>query len=748
MRAVCAWMIVIALAAAGAAGAAIPRTLNYQGVLTDPSGVPLEGEYGLTFRIYTTQTGGTPLWQETDSLTVAHGVMNALLGKISPLELPFDGTYWLGITIGVGSELSPRAELTASPYAMRAAVADSVVGGGGGGGIGGSGTTNQVAKFTGTTSIGNSILCETGTNVGIGSGFTSPTCRLQIHSDEAVIRLTTPTSGSAWNDGLQIGPYTANGLGYDFWNREAGFVRIATNNTERVRVEADGNVGIGASSPAAKLHVAAGGGSANLRLQNTHVDGDSWEFQSGITGVSDHYLGIKNVDASTLAMIVRDNGNVGIGTPSGPAEKLQVAGTVHSTTGGFKFPDGTVQTTAASGGGIGGSGTAGWVPKFTGTGTTIGNSVVREAASGDIGLRTTPAATLHVHKDYDTAAIRLTDFNTGTGSTDGLEISFPGGYTDAQIWNRENGELSFGTSGIERMSIAAGGAVDITNNLSVTSSSSPALYSICTTTGNTHEIAVEGVSNPAPGYGFGGYFRSTGVGVKGDASDLITGGQMYKGVEGRAEALTGSIQGVYGYAQSVTGGTKYGVKGYVQGPGTNYAVYGSHGGGAGTYYAGYFDGNVHVTGNLTVSGSKSFKIDHPLDPGNKYLVHYCTESDEMLNVYSGNVTLDGSGEAWVELPEWFASINRDFRYQLTPIGGYAPLYVANEIAGNRFAIAGGSPNLKVSWHVTAVRSDAYAEKNAAPAEQEKKGSERGRYLHPELYGMPASMGMVEPSQDE
>jgi hypothetical protein len=74
--------------------------------------------------------------------------------------------------------------------------------------------------------------------------------------------------------------------------------------------------------------------------------------------------------------------------------------------------------------------------------------------------------------------------------------------------------------------------------------------------------------------------------------------------------------------------------------------------------------------------------------------------------------------------------------------------VASEIADNRFSIAGGGPNMKVSWHVTAVRSDAYAEKNAAPAEQEKQGNERGRYLHPELYGMPASMGMGEPSQDE
>ena len=57
--------------------------------------------------------------------------------------------------------------------------------------------------------------------------------------------------------------------------------------------------------------------------------------------------------------------------------------------------------------------------------------------------------------------------------------------------------------------------------------------------------------------------------------------------------------------------------------------------------------------------SKDFKIDHPLDPENKYLRHTSIESDDMKNVYDGVVTLNDNGEAWVQLPNWFQALNID-----------------------------------------------------------------------------------------
>lgn len=150
--------------------------------------------------------------------------------------------------------------------------------------------------------------------------------------------------------------------------------------------------------------------------------------------------------------------------------------------------------------------------------------------------------------------------------------------------------------------------------------------------------------------------------------------------------------------------------------------------------AGDFYGNVSIRGTLTKTAG-SFKIDHPLDPGGKYLSHSFVESPDMMNVYNGNVVLDERGRAVIDLPSWFEALNAEYRYQLTPLGAPAPnLYVAQEIVGNRFVVAGGAPRGKVSWQVTGIRHDAYANAHRIPVEEEKPLAERGTYLFPELAG--------------
>jgi hypothetical protein len=149
-----------------------------------------------------------------------------------------------------------------------------------------------------------------------------------------------------------------------------------------------------------------------------------------------------------------------------------------------------------------------------------------------------------------------------------------------------------------------------------------------------------------------------------------------------------------------------------------------------------FSGNLTVTGAIT-AGVKDFKIDHPLDPTNKYLYHSSVESSEMMNIYTGNAVLDSAGQARVSLPNWFEAVNADFRYQLTAIGAAAPgLHIAKEIANHEFSIAGGAPGMKVSWQVTGVRHDAYAKAHPLEVEVAKPADERGHYLHPEAFGQP------------
>jgi len=79
-------------------------------------------------------------------------------------------------------------------------------------------------------------------------------------------------------------------------------------------------------------------------------------------------------------------------------------------------------------------------------------------------------------------------------------------------------------------------------------------------------------------------------------------------------------------------------------------------------------------------------------------------------------------------------IHTEFRYQLTCIGGQAPVYIAQEVQSNRFKIGGGAPGMKVSWQVTGIRQDPWANAHPLPVEEEKSADERGYYLDPELYG--------------
>ncbi|WP_141711785.1 hypothetical protein [Jiangella alba] len=167
----------------------------------------------------------------------------------------------------------------------------------------------------------------------------------------------------------------------------------------------------------------------------------------------------------------------------------------------------------------------------------------------------------------------------------------------------------------------------------------------------------------------------------------------------------------------------------------------------------YSAGNATVAGDLAVQGmvSKfggSFRIDHPLDPQNRYLSHSFVESPDMMNVYNGVVDADDTGAATIDLPEWFETLNADYRYQLTPLGAAAPdLHVSAEVEDNRFAIAGAKSGQRVSWQVTGIRRDPWAEQNRIPVEHAKPDSERGTYLYPQGFGQPAELSLSADQTD-
>jgi hypothetical protein len=257
------------------------------------------------------------------------------------------------------------------------------------------------------------------------------------------------------------------------------------------------------------------------------------------------------------------------------------------------------------------------------------------------------------------------------------------------------------------------------------------------------------------GYGVRGYSENY-TGVRGESDSGI-------GVHGYSDMVIGvsgvstSGIGVDGYSDNYTGvrgesPSGIGVWGYSD---SSYGIYGSSTSG----YAAYLNGRVYIRGPLQKPGG-SFKIDHPLDPANKYLCHSFVESPDMKNVYDGVVVLGDKGEAEIELPDWFDALNKDFRYQLTAIGAPGPnVYIAEEVCdtttdyssnsngrsnnnNSHFKIVGGTSGMKVSWQVTGIRQDPWANAHRVQVEEDKPANERGYYMYPDLYGEPAEIFMA------
>ncbi|MEO8574882.1 MAG: hypothetical protein ABI481_13030 [Pyrinomonadaceae bacterium] len=187
---------------------------------------------------------------------------------------------------------------------------------------------------------------------------------------------------------------------------------------------------------------------------------------------------------------------------------------------------------------------------------------------------------------------------------------------------------------------------------------------------------------------------------------------------------TGTGRGVTGFSEGgigINGGGKIGVNGVSTSTDPNDA--GVRGIASAAGWAGEFLGNVNITGTL-VKGAGSFRIDHPLDPEHKYLSHSFVESPDMMNIYNGMITTDSSGNATVILPNYFEALNRDFRYQLTVVGQFAQAIVLEKIRTNSFKIRTDKPSTEVSWQVTGVRKDKFAEEHRIQVESDKPGSIR------------------------
>jgi hypothetical protein len=487
-------------------------------------------------------------------------------------------------------------------------------------------------------------------------------------------------------------------------------------------------VGIGINIPSYRLQVQRASG-ASLFSDMLHGDGTQWtQYNSNaapgfspMIGAGDHTILYSNGGPETGAMFIGqwsgsargiriDNiGRVGIGT-GGPTENLTVANGMlidqaNANTGTIAN---SLKFGASSGEAIASRrqpGTNQFGLDFY-TGNITRMSITN---GGNVGIGTTnPFGRLHIaNADYSVSPVHL----SSSPNTAGATIRFTNPDAGARTYN-----LIGSTGSLANMGAGYFGIYD-DNALSYRFTIGPA--------------------------GF------TGIGVDAALSRLhvqndVLGGQYV----GRfINTNTGSNDGVALLAQTTNTSTNWGIGLEARGNYIGAYAWGSPGGftalratASGATNAAYFDGNVQVVGALSKS-SGTFKIDHPSDPANKYLVHSFVESPDMMNIYNGNITTDANGEAVVQLPDYFNMLNKDFRYQLTVIGTFAQAIVFEEIHEqvNSFKVKTIEPLVKVSWQVTGVRKDPFANANRVVDVVEKPAQEKGTYLHPELYGMPTHL---------
>jgi hypothetical protein len=801
----------VCLLATPALAQPLSNAFTYQGQLTS-SGQPAAGAYDFKFSLFDNASGGTQTGPQlcTDNVTVAGGLFNVQLdfgaqfaGQQRFLEIwvrPHNG-QGCGSTAGF-TILGPRQSLTAAPNAAFSITAASAALAANASQLdsqpaafytNAANLTGTIpsARLSGTYSSTLNLTSTSNTFFGSGAGLTALNASSLASGTIDPARFAVPFTLSG-SDSVGIINAT-NSASNTFTAAVHGVASSATGAVNGLFGEAaspDGNGVVGRANSTT-------GSSWGVLGQSMSIDGLGGYF----TGPGDALWAVTSGTGKSASL----------GFHTGTADGYGVYGQTNGTTGAGVFGQVYSGTGLTYGGrfhsfSTGGTGAAGIA--YASSGLTTGLYGESDSPSGRGVYGTAPATGGACYGGYFTTAsssgVGLFASNTATtGFCYAMRVDHasPSG---AALYSRASSTTGFAFGGEFDNYTPNGNAVNAFN--AATTGTSAAVQGNSNSpdgvalSGNAQQsgpgtgkgvvgassvnngIGVYGIAGSFTGANIGGYFVSqstSGIGLYGKVQ-ATSGGTI--GTRGEVNSTGGT--GVVGVCTANTG-TNYGVTGNVVAANGSAAVAGSTIAGS---YGGYFENgasngiavygvayasgasNYGVLGNALNSGStgwglyafgrsgasgtKSFRIDHPADPQNKYLLHYSAEGPDPLNVYTGKVTLNEQGEATVDLPAYFAAINKDPRYTLTAVGAAMPLlHVSDEIDEGlltdgaaaapgqpvphvSFRIAGGAPNAKVSWRIEALRNDRWIRQYGAPVEADKPDSERGTYQHPELFNQP------------
>lgn len=738
-----------------------PLLLNYQGKLFDQDSEPLNTTTDITFKIFTADIDGTELWSETHtSVAVSNGVFNVMLGSVTGLSADVfidAGSRYLEISVD-SETLLPRFHFVSVAYAIRAAEADGVKDGSIDTAELRDGAVTQVKLDEGITAIPAG-----GAGGDLAGDFPNPTVNGILGR---AISSTSPKNG-------QVLKYNEDQTRWEASDDISG-----GDGTINTTARLTGN-----GSSTTPLDIAQQGATTNQVLQ---WNGSAWTPGTvSVTGGNTLDQAYDQGGSGAGSTITADNGAVSIEGTGGltvtgdvSANRFSGNGASLTSLNATNLSSGTVPSARLDAdlvdlidGSLTGSKVGSGINATNITTGTLSNSRLSSTVSSSIltasdrmGIGTTTplsAYALDINSDDNSRGIYI-DYDQTTSNTtnSGVYVDFDNTYTGdannygfySNVYKTGGSYSSYGFYGwVDGSSTHDGPRIGVYGRAE-NDDNTGMVYGINGNAVGDGTGTKRGVYGAASGAGTAsgvfGYTNGTGTNTYGVYGHGNGGGTVSHGVYGLANGTASQKYGVYGDVTSTSGWAVYGRNttsgtwGYLGGGGRGVeAAYdGSHWGFIGdASYGAYFVGNVGINGTLSKSAG-SFKIDHPLDPANKYLSHSFVESPDMKNIYDGVIILDNNGEATIDLPEWFEALNKDFRYQLTAIGAPGPnLYIAQEISDNQFKIAGGIPGMKVSWHVTGIRNDAYANAHRIPIEEDKPEEKRGTYLNPAVFGFPVEM---------
>ena len=725
-----------------------PNKMSYQAVVRNASDALLISKsISVQISILQGSAQGTSVYTETFAATTnANGLVTleigtgiVVSGDITTIDWN-DGPYFMKTETdpagGIAYSISGTSQLMSVPYSMqaqRAVLADSIVGG----------TAENDPIFIASPAGSITVADKTNWNN----------------------KLDSEVDGSVTNE-IQILSISNDTL---YLNNGGGFVTLTNLNTW-IKNSSDiyfetGNVAIGHDTPAQPLHI-----------YDSITHGNTSSYENGLlvqsrvinSNANSHYSGIfsevKGTNANNKSVDGTSDG-VSTGNNYGLGGYARNAAT---NVGVEAFADGTNQKNSGLDGyawngsenygvkgfakansdtankhvGVhasieakNGLGTALWAKS---TGTRPGNAIYAEAINDNSNVGVDGFARSSSTNNSDQYGIKGTaEGSTSNGTGTGLHYGVygnaaGGGFQNYGLYGEGNG-TSTATFSINRGVMGLGSSTSVTYNQGVFG-------------------YANAINNSPIGHNTGVYGQAIGHSNENVGVIATTNGTGTKNY------------GVAAYSYGTVSGNKKNtaVYTYVTGSDTNIAVHANAPDGAAVNYgiyseirgitgslAGRFLGNVRVEGNLDVTGSISkgsgtFKIDHPDDPENKFLVHSFVESPDMMNIYNGNATTDANGFVTVKLPDYAKNTNKDYRYQLTPIGQFAQCIIKEKVIGNKFVIQTDKPNVEVSWMITGIRNDPYANQNRIVPVVDKDQNEKGKYLHPEAYGKDGSYNMYKP----